>query len=316
MTRRLLVTGGAGFIGSHLVRRLLDAGDKVVVLDDFSASADPALEDHPELSVVVGDVRRAADVNRAVAEVLSSPPSEPQSGSPRESRDDVIVHLASVVGVEAVLADPRRTGSVIRSGTEQALVAARRLGARVLFFSTSEVTDAARCGPRSVYAEAKRDAERLLMEQAAGEQGVPVTIVRPFNIVGPGQRAPGMVLPAMARAARAGARMPIHGTGRQERSFLHVEDCVDATFRLLDAPMNGRAEVVEIGSEERTSISCLAEQLSKMAGQGASLSCAAMDEGREDLPRRAPNLGPLRQRVPFEPRWKLSEILRQALVHA
>ena len=316
MTRRLLVTGGAGFIGGHLVRRLLDAGDKVVVLDDFSASSGPSLADHPGLSVVVGDVRCAADVDRAVAEVFSGPLSVLQSDSLAAGGDDVIVHLASVVGVEAVLADPQRTGSVIRGGTEQVLVAARRLGARVLFFSTSEVTDATRRGPRSVYAEAKRDAECLLMDQAAEDQGVPVTIVRPFNIVGPGQCAPGMVLPAMARAALAGSRMPIHGTGRQERSFLHVEDCVDATLALLDAPLDGGAEVVEIGSEERTSISCLAEQLSELAGQGASLSCASMDKEREDLPRRAPNLGPLRERVPFKPRWNLSEILREALVHA
>lgn len=301
MTRTLLVTGGAGFIGTHLVRRLLQAGDRVSVLDDFSAPSSLPLPEHPQLRVHVGDVRRQAAVE-AAAEACGEL--------------DAVVHLASVVGVEAVLDDPARTGSVIREGTAVALAVARRAGAPVLFFSTSEVTDAGRRGPRSIYAEAKREAEVFLSEQADLPGGVPVTIVRPFNIVGPGQCAPGMVLPAMAVAARAGQEMPVHGTGVQQRSFLHVDDCVAATLSLLRAPLEQGFEVIELGSEERTSIAGLAQRMAELAGRGARVTRTPAEAGREDLPRRAPHLGALRRRIDFRPRWALDDILKQALQHA
>ncbi len=308
MTRTLLVTGGAGFIGTHLVRRLLQAGDRVSVLDDFSAPSSLPLPEHPHLRVHVGDVRRQAPVETAAGAFAAD-----MNGA---TRVHAVVHLASVVGVEAVLADPARTGSVILEGTDVALAVARRAGAPLLFFSTSEVTDAGRRGPRSIYAEAKRAAEALLSEQAAQPGGVPVTIVRPFNIVGPGQCAPGMVLPAMAVAARTGQEMPVHGTGVQQRSFLHVDDCVSATLSLLRAPLAEGFEVIELGSEERTSIAGLAQRMAELAGRGARVTCTPAEAGREDLPRRAPHLKALRRRIDFRPRWALDDILKQALQHA
>ena len=315
MNAHILVTGGAGFIGTHLVRQLLERheGGRVTVLDDFSAPSSLALPEHPRLRVIVGDVRSASDV--AACGPASGWPAPPQQ----------VVHLASVVGVDAVLADPERTGSVIRDGTATVLEAARGWGAPLLFFSTSEVTDGERAGPRAVYAHAKRDAEVLLSAQARGADGLPVTIVRPFNIVGPGQSAPGMVLPALARAARLGERLPVHGSGRQERSFLHVDDCVRATLALLeesaarsiDQPTaDPTVDVIEIGSEERTSIAGLARRIAELSGGACDLDNTTPAEHREDLPRRAPDLTALRRRVPFRPRWGLSEIVRDALAHA
>jgi len=325
-----LVTGGAGFLGTHLVRALLERGRRVVVLDDFSAPSDHGLPQHELLSVVVGDVRRPGAWEQAL----------------RHGRPEQLLHLASVVGVDAVVADPGRTESVIALGTHHALLQALAHGARLFVFSSSEVTDAGRLGPRAVYARAKRDAEQMLFAHAGPAVGgtgalpssrpidarsaaeaassgahdrLSITIVRPFNIVGPGQSAPGMVLPALARAARAGQQLPVHGDGRQERSFLHVEDLVAATLALLEAPALPGVECIEIGSEERTSIDALARRLGQLAsGAGASARIAALSQPllREDLPRRAPDLAALRRRIRFEPRWKLEQILVQALLHA
>ena len=291
----LVITGGAGFIGSHLVRRLAGCGRSLVVLDDLSAPCTLGLPSHPDVRLVVADVRDGRAVSAALAGASE------------------VLHLASVVGVDAVTADPLRTGSVIREGTARVLECCRAEGARLVFFSTSEVTDQGRHGPRAVYAEAKRDAELALLA-AASE--VAVTIVRPFNIVGPGQSAPGMVLPALARAARRGEPLPVHGDGAQERSFLHVDDLVDAVLALLAdrAPVSG--EIVEVGSEERLSIAEVARRLAQLAGATAPPARAIADVHREDLPRRAPDLAALRRRVAFRPRRDLDSILREALLGA
>lgn len=309
MPRHLLLTGGAGFVGAHLAARLLDAGRTVTVLDDLSAPAaragsarlqrqaarlDPSAEAGP-LRLTVADVRDAAALERAAAGC------------------DALVHLASVVGVDAVTAEPERTGSVIRDGTARVLDLARARGLPLMHFSSSEVTDGPRRGPRAVYGEAKRDAEALLLDAA---RDLAVTIVRPFNIVGPGQDAPGMVLPTLARAARVGAPLPVHGDGRQERSFLHVDDLVDATLALLDQAPRPGGRIVEVGSEERITIAGLAERLVRLAGTGASIAREASPAPREDRPRRAPDLTALRALVSFRPRWALDGILRQALARA
>ncbi|MFT7462557.1 MAG: nucleoside-diphosphate-sugar epimerase [Pseudohongiellaceae bacterium] len=295
MPRQITITGGAGFVGCHLVRRLVQDGASVTVLDDLSAPSDMGLPDEPGLTLVQADVRDGAAVARVVAGA------------------DLVLHLASVVGVEAVTADPQRTESVILDGTARVLEACRGSQTPLLFLSTSEVTDAPRSGPRAVYGEAKRAAEELLM---AAAHSLPITIVRPFNIVGPGQAAPGMVLPALARAARAGLPLPVHGSGEQQRSFLHVEDLVEVLAEVSSRPAPLGGELLEVGSEERLSISALAGRLASLAGSGAVVSRQSPCPRREDLPRRAPDLAELRRRVDFRPRWSLDAILRDALAHA
>jgi len=295
MPRQVTITGGAGFVGCHLVRRLALQGARIRVLDDLSAPSDLGLPDSGSVDLCVADVRDARAVERAVV------------GS------EVVLHLASVVGVEAVTLDPERTASVIRQGTACVLDACRSRQLPLLFLSTSEVTDAPRKGPRAVYGEAKRDAEELLL---AAADDVPVTIIRPFNIVGLGQSAAGMVLPALAAAARAGLPLPVHGDGSQQRSFLHVEDLIDALLKIMARPAPAGGEVLEVGSEERLSISAVARRLVGLAGTAASVSRLPACPRREDRPRRAPELSVLRRRIDFTPRWSLDAILRDALAHA
>lgn len=295
---RVLITGGAGFIGARLARRLLRSGASVALLDDLSAPSTAPLP-AGAAPLLIGDVRDP----RAVREASEG--------------CNLVLHLASVVGVDAVTADPVRTGSVIRRGTEVVLAEALAGERPLVFFSSSEVSDAPRSGPRAIYAEAKRDAEALLLDAA---ERLPITIIRPFNIVGPGQPAEqGMVLPTLAAAARAGAALAVHGDGSQQRAFLHVDDLVDVMLELLGqahgiAPPGG--EVLEIGGTGRVSIGHVAERLAELAGRGATVARGAPDGVREDLPRRAPDLSALRHRVSFAPRRTLDQILNDVLARA
>lgn len=296
--QRVLITGGAGFIGAHLARRLAQGGVSVALLDDLSASASGALPRQCS-RVIIGDVR------------------DPRAVRLASEGCDLVLHLASVVGVDAVTADPERTGSVIRRGTRVVLDDSLRSERPLIFFSSSEVTDAPRRGPRAVYAEAKRDAEALLLDAA---DRLPITIIRPFNIVGPGQSVEqGMVLPSLAAAARAGRPLAVHGDGEQQRAFLHVDDLVDVMMELLQpargvAPPGG--EVLEIGGTGRVSIAHVAERLASLAGRGATVACGVPDGLREDRPRRSPDLSALRRRIAFAPRRSLDDILLDVLARA
>jgi UDP-glucose 4-epimerase len=299
LPRTVLVTGGAGFIGARLCAALAAAGCDVLALDDLSAPGAAPPPVSPRVRLLVADVRDAPAVARAAA------------------GREVLVHLASVVGVERVVADPARTRAVVEDGARSVLAACRATGAALLAFSSSEVTDPPRRGPRAAYADAKRRVEQLLL---AAAHDVPVTLVRPFNVVGPGQSAEqGMVLPVLARAARAGGLLPVHGDGRQLRCFLHVDDLVDALLALL-AAQGGRApaggEVLEIGGTERVSIAEVARRLAALAGNGARVQLGAPAPLREDLERRAPDLTALRARIAFAPARGLDRILAEVLAHA
>jgi len=295
---RVLVTGGAGFIGARVARRLIRSGASVVLLDDLSASSDSPLPRGAD-ALLIADVR------------------DPRAVAMASEGCDLVLHLASVVGVDAVTADPERTGSVIRRGTEVVLADCLRGERPLIFFSSSEVTDAPRNGPRAVYAEAKRDAEALLLDAA---QRLPVTIIRPFNIVGPGQSLEqGMVLPTLAAAARAGRPLRVHGDGRQERAFLHVDDLADVMLELLEQTRGialPGGEVLEIGGVGRVSIGQVAERLTRLAGCDAPIARGAPDGLREDRPRRSPDLSALRRRIAFAPRRGLDEILSDVLARA
>jgi UDP-glucose 4-epimerase len=297
--RSALVTGGAGFIGAPLCTALARAGCDVLALDDLSAPGTQAPLPAPRLGFVRADVRDAAAVARAAA------------------GRELVVHLASVVGVERVLVEPARTESVCLDGARAVLAACRAQRAALVLFSSSEVTDSPRRGPRAAYARAKRAAEELAL---AAAHELPVTIVRPFNVVGPGQSAEqGMVLPVLAAAARAGRPLPVHGDGRQQRCFLHVDDLVEALLALF-AATGGRAspggEILEIGGTERVAIGEVAERLAALGAPGARVQRGTPAPQREDQERRAPDLSALRRRITFLPRRDLSAILADVLSRA
>lgn len=292
--RHVLITGGAGFLGSHLSRALVAQGSRVTVLDDLSAGCS-------------GDVPR--DARLVVADVR-----EPASVRAAARGCDLVLHLACVVGVDAVTAQPERTDDVIRRGTAVALAAAREAGAALMSFSSSEVTDVPREGPRAVYARAKRWAEDHVRSEAGD---LPALVVRPFNVVGPGQSpSRGSVVPTLARAAARGATLPIHGDGEQTRTFLHVDDLVAAVLALLGQPWGDEVDVVEIGSPHPVTIAALAERLSALAGGASRVERRRAPARREDRPRRRPDLDALRRRVPFEPRRDLDAILTDVLADA
>lgn len=295
MTLRILITGGAGFIGSHCVHRWVSDGHRVRVLDDLSAGDKDALPS-TGTSLHIEDVRDQEALRR-VAEGV-----------------DLMVHLACVVGVDAVTENPSGTTSVILEGTKSALETARDVGCPLVYFSSSEITDEERSGPRSAYARAKRQAENMILDQ---KPWAPLAIVRPFNVVGPGQACErGAVLPALAQAAQEGQPLPVHGDGTQTRSFIHVEDFVELFHSWLEAWLVVQpsiTEVVEIGSRESIAIGAVAEQLAYLAGAGSSVQTGVLAVDREDRPRRLPDLEVLLDRVSPTPLRSLDVILADVL---
>ncbi|MBO1333637.1 NAD-dependent epimerase/dehydratase family protein [Streptomyces sp. VRA16 Mangrove soil] len=317
-----LVTGGAGFIGSHLTDALLAQGHTVVVLDDLStgdrvnlAAAWP----DPRLRFVRGSVLDARLVDELTA------------------RCDHVVHLAAAVGVRAVVEQPLKSFTTNARGTETVVEAARRHGRPLLFASTSEVYGKNGSGPvaetadrilgpttvaRWSYSTAKAVGEILVLGHHR-EFGLPVTVARIFNTVGPRQSpAHGMVVPRLAAQAVAGRPLTVYGDGTQRRCFTHVADTVDALLRLLAHP-GACGEVFNVGSDEETAIGDLAGIVVERAGSPSPLRFIPYEEvyggaagGFQDLPRRIPDTGKLRELTGWAPKSGLVDIVDAALLDA
>ena len=313
-----LITGGAGFIGSHLVDALIARGERVVVLDDLSTGRRSNLEHQLQsssLTLVEGSVLDADLVDSLVAEV------------------DVVLHLASAVGVQLVVDQP--LDSLIRNvrGNDIVISAAARHDRRLLFTSTSEVygknsdgalnedSDRVLGSPyksRWAYATAKAFGEALTYGYHR-EQGTAAVVARLFNTVGPRQRgAYGMVLPRLVRQALAGEELTVYGDGGQSRCFVHVHDSIQALLMLCDAELaNGR--VFNVGSDRETTIVELAAKVIERSGSSSRVRLVpyqeAYGEGFEELGRRKPDATALRRLTGWEPTRDLNAMIDDVIAY-
>ena len=308
-----LITGGAGFIGSHLSELLLDRGVEVFVLADLSTGSErnvAHLRDHPGFHLVVDSVLKSSVVNELV------------------HRCDVVFHLAAAVGVRLIVEEPVHTLVTNIQGTENVLDHCNRFGKRVLIASTSEVYGDRRepealaeesrrvYGPttarRWAYAESKALDEFLALAYHQ-ERGLDCVIVRLFNTVGPRQSGQyGMVIPRFVTAALSGRALEIHGDGTQTRCFCHVQDTILALAGLMDA-RDISGEIFNVGSTERVTINELAQRVLAMTKSSSSIVPVPYDEvygqGIEDMLHRQPLIDKVNGAIGWEPSRSLEEIL-------
>jgi UDP-glucose 4-epimerase len=316
---KALITGGAGFIGSHLAERLLDLGHDVAVIDDLSTgSIDNIahLKTSPRFSYVVDSVTNES----MLAEMID--------------RSDVVFHLAAAVGVKLIVERPVHTIETNVHGTEVVLKHANKKRKLVFLASTSEVygksTDVPFresadlvLGPsekhRWAYACSKLIDEFLALAYWK-EKKLPVIVVRLFNTVGPRQTGQyGMVLPTFVRQALAGKPLTVFGDGTQSRSFTYVGDVVGALVALASEP-RAIGEVFNIGNRGEISIRDLAERVRALAGSESPIQLVPYDQayeaGFEDMPRRVPDISKLNALIGYEPKVGLDEIILRVIEHA
>ena len=308
----VFVTGGAGFIGSHLAERLLGNGHGVLVLDDLSTGAmeniGPIL-DHPKFDYRIGSVTDAPLVTELADQC------------------DVTVHLAAAVGVRLIVERPVHTIETNVHGTEVVLNAVARKQKPIILASTSEVYGksdkipfsegddlvmGATTHARWSYACSKALDEWLGLAYHRDKK-VPVTVVRLFNTVGPRQTGRyGMVLPTFAGQALSGDPITVYGTGEQSRCFCHVRDAVRAIEALITGPSSA-GEVFNIGSDREVTINRLAEMVRAEAGSDSEIRhipyAEAYAEGFEDMLRRVPDVSKLERAVGFRPDTPLEMII-------
>ena len=317
--RSALVTGGAGFIGSHLCELLLEQGCEVFVLDDLSTGSErnvAHLRERRDFHLTVDSVLKSSVVNELV------------------HRCDVVFHLAAAVGVRLIVEEPVQTLVTNIQGTENVLDHCNRFNKRVLVASTSEVygdrqepealaEDGKRMyGPttarRWAYAESKAIDEFLALAYHQ-ERGLDCVIVRLFNTVGPRQSGQyGMVIPRFVTSALAGRPIEIFGDGTQTRCFCHVHD----TIRALDGLMAARGisgEIFNVGSTERIAIADLAARVLTLTGSSSELVHVPYDEvygqGIEDMIHRQPAIEKVTAAIGWQPTRTLDEILRDVVRH-
>lgn len=310
---RALVTGAAGFVGSHLVEALLAGGHSAVGLDDLSTGREEnltAAAAAPGFELVRGSVLDAELTDELVSEV------------------DAVFHMAAAVG--AFVIQSRTLSSLLTNvhGTENVLAAADRHGARVLLASTSEIygkNDKVGLGEdddriigsplrsRWSYAEAKA-LDESLVDAYVRERGLWAVIVRLFNTVGPRQTDRyGMVIPRFVAQALEGRPLTVFGSGRQIRCFCHVHDVVPALLRLVDEDA-AQGMAVNLGSGEQVSIEDLARRVADLTGSCSGTVripyAQAYGSGYEDMQRRVPDCSRARELVGFEPRRSLDDVVR------
>jgi len=315
---RVLITGGAGFVGSHLAEALLDRGDEVFILDNLSTgSIDNVvhLKSNPRFHYTIDTVSNEP----VVAELID--------------RCDKVVHLAAAVGVKLIVEQPVHTIETNVHGTEVVLKHANKKKKLVLIASTSEVYGKSAdvpfredadlvLGPtekhRWAYACSKMIDEFLALAYWK-ERKLPVIVVRLFNTVGPRQTGQyGMVIPNLVRQALAGQPITVFGDGTQSRSFTYVGDVVKAMVALIDEP-RAVGQVFNIGNGHEITIRALAEKIKHMTGSASEIVMVPYDKayeaGFEDMPRRVPDINRIQALVGYRPTVELDETLKRVIEH-
>jgi UDP-glucose 4-epimerase len=315
---KALITGGAGFVGSHLAEYLLAQGHQVLVIDNLSTGSIEniaQLKGHAGFDYTIDSVANEP----LIAELID--------------RSDVIFHLAAAVGVKLIVEQPVRTIETNVHGTEVVLKHASKKRKLVFIASTSEVYGKSADVPfredadlvlgasekhRWAYACSKLIDEFLALAYWK-ERKLPVVVVRLFNTVGPRQTGQyGMVLPSFVRQALTDEPITVFGDGRQSRSFTYVGDVVDALARMAD-DQRAIGQVYNIGSTEEITIMALAERVRALTGSRSPIRFVPYDEayeqGFEDMPRRVPDITKIRELIGFEPRVPLDETIRRVIQH-
>ena len=315
---KAFLTGGAGFIGSHLAERLLDRGHEVLVLDNLSTGSIDNIS-HLKSSARFSYVVDSVTNEPLLAEMID--------------RCDVVFHLAAAVGVKLIVEQPVHTIETNVHGTEVVLKHAAKKRKLVVIASTSEVYGKSGdvpfresadlvLGPsekhRWAYACSKLIDEFLALAYWK-EKRLPVVIVRLFNTVGPRQTGQyGMVLPTFVRQALAGEPITVFGDGTQSRSFTYVGDVVDALVTLALEP-RAIGQVFNIGNRGEISIRELAERVKAMTGSRSAIHFVPYDQayeaGFEDMPRRVPDISKLAQLIGFEPKIDLDDMISRVIAH-
>jgi UDP-glucose 4-epimerase len=315
---RVLITGGSGFVGSHLAEALLAADHEVFVLDDLSTGSIENivhLKSQPRFHYTIDTVTNEP----VLAEHID--------------RCDVVVHLAAAVGVKLIVEAPVHTIETNVHGTEVVLKHANKKKKLVMIASTSEVYGKNAAVPfredadlvlgptakhRWAYACSKLIDEFLALAYWK-EKKLPVVIVRLFNTVGPRQTGQyGMVIPTFVQQAIAGRPITVYGDGSQSRSFTYVGDVVGALIALMQEP-RAIGDVFNVGNGSEITILALAEKIKAMTGSTSAIVRVPYDEayeqGFEDMPRRVPDLTKVRQLIGYEPKVQLEEILQSVIDH-
>ncbi|RJP28976.1 MAG: NAD-dependent epimerase/dehydratase family protein [Candidatus Omnitrophota bacterium] len=315
---KALITGGAGFIGSHLCEELLKGGSKVTVLDDLSTGRVENLasfKNNPDFDFVVGSI-----LNERLIDKLAE-------------RCDVIFHLAAAVGVELIVKRPLESLTTNIKGSEIVLDMAYRYQKKILITSTSEIYGKNKNGPlkenddrilgsplksRWGYSTAKA-VDEMLAYIYWKEKGLPSVIVRLFNTVGPRQTGVyGMVMPRFVSQALKNEAITIFGNGKQTRCFLHVKDAVRAIIKLMNEP-KAVGDVFNIGSQEEVSIENLANQIIDITASNSKIAYIpyekAYEEGFEDMQRRVPDTSKIEKLIGFKSTYNLKQIIKDIVVY-
>jgi UDP-glucose 4-epimerase len=313
---RVLITGGAGFIGSHLADALIARGDQVVALDNFSTGSTANIKHITKnLEIIDGDIRNTELINETTKDV------------------DLVLHMAAALGVNTILESPLESISTNITGSEVVLNAAANYKKRILIASTSEIygknpkqplnesDDRVVGSPQKIrwsYSDAKAIEEAMAFSLNQ-DKGLKVTTARLFNTVGPRQSAQyGMVVPRFVKAALNNEPINIYGDGTQSRVFCHVQDAIEALLALMgtDKTIN---EVYNVGGTGEITIKQLAETIIKQTNSKSAIEYIPYEKayaaGFEDMQRRVPDISKIKEAIKWQPQRDLTQIIADVASH-